>query len=81
MVYLHVCSHVLSACSFRCTSFTASEGAAYCRANGMTAVSLDSAAKEREFGSLLTRYCAIKFKWHHVFCNLLFIALCTVAIL
>jgi len=38
-----------------CTSFTASEGAAYCRANGMTAVSLDSAAKEREFGSLLTR--------------------------
>merc|ERR1712141_359767 len=31
-----------------CTSFTASEGAAYCRANGMTAVSLDSADKVRE---------------------------------
>merc|ERR1712183_976387 len=36
-------------------SFTASEGAAYCRANGMTAVSLDSADKEREFSSLLVR--------------------------
>ena len=40
----------------RCSSFTASEGAAYCRANGMTAVSLDSDAKEREFGNLLVRW-------------------------
>ena len=38
-----------------CSSFTASEGAAYCRANGMTAVSLDSADKERELSSLLVR--------------------------
>ena len=38
-----------------CSSFTASEGAAYCRANGMSAVSLDSPGKEREFSSLLAR--------------------------
>ena len=38
-----------------CTSFTASEATAYCQANGMTAVSLDSSAKEREFSSLLVR--------------------------
>ena len=41
--------------SFRCTSFTASEGEAYCRANGMTAVSLDNSAKERELSGLLVR--------------------------
>ena len=39
----------------RCTSFTASEGEAYCRANGMSAVSLDNSAKERELSGLLVR--------------------------
>ena len=39
----------------RCTSFTASEAEAYCRANGMSAVSLDNSAKERELSGLLVR--------------------------
>merc|ERR1719384_2094607 len=38
-----------------CSSFTASEGEAYCRANGMAAVSLDNSAKERELSGLLVR--------------------------
>merc|ERR1712025_999428 len=37
------------------TSFTASEGAAYCALNGMRPISLDTPAKEREFSSLLVR--------------------------
>jgi len=38
-----------------CTSFTASQGAAYCRSNGMQPVSLDTPQKERELGQLLVR--------------------------
>jgi len=38
-----------------CTSFTASEGAAYCSSNGMRAVSLDTPQKESDLMNLLTR--------------------------
>jgi len=38
-----------------CTSFTRSQGAAYCRAQGMRPISLDTPAKEREFTGLVSR--------------------------
>jgi len=38
-----------------CTSFTSSEGAAFCRSQGMRPVSLDTPAKENEFTSLVAR--------------------------
>lgn len=38
-----------------CTSFGVTQGEAFCRANGMKAISLDSAAKEREFLGLVAR--------------------------
>merc|ERR1711915_791019 len=38
-----------------CSKFTQSEGEAFCRANGMQAISLDSSAKEREFLGLLAK--------------------------
>ena len=38
-----------------CTDFTQSQGVAFCRSNGMRAVSLDSAAKETEFKRLVVR--------------------------
>jgi len=38
-----------------CSSFTAGEGAAFCRSQGMRAVSLDTPAKEREFTGLVGR--------------------------
>lgn len=38
-----------------CTQFTQSEGAAYCRSNGMNPVSLDDPSKEAEFVSLVAR--------------------------
>merc|ERR1712038_841536 len=38
-----------------CTSFTQSQGEAFCRNNGMRAISIDSASKEREFTGLVAR--------------------------
>jgi len=38
-----------------CSKFTQSEGEAFCRANGMKAISLDSSAKEREFLGLIAK--------------------------
>merc|ERR1712186_77301 len=38
-----------------CSKFTQPEGEAFCRANGMKAISLDSAAKEREFLSQVVK--------------------------
>merc|ERR1711915_1081924 len=38
-----------------CSKFTQSEGEAFCRANGMQAISLGSSAKEREFLGLLAK--------------------------
>jgi len=38
-----------------CSKFGANDGASFCRANNMKPISLDSAAKEREFLSLVAR--------------------------
>ena len=38
-----------------CTAFTVSSGEAFCRANGMRPISLDSSAKEKEFLGLVER--------------------------
>merc|ERR550519_2743979 len=38
-----------------CTSFTRSQGVAYCRSQGMRPISLDTPAKEREFTGLVGR--------------------------
>ena len=38
-----------------CTSFTQGQGEAFCRSNGMRAISIDNSAKEREFTSLVSR--------------------------
>ena len=38
-----------------CTSFTQSQAASFCRANGMRPISIDSSAKEREFLGLVGR--------------------------
>lgn len=38
-----------------CSSFTAGEGAAFCRSVGMRPISLDTPAKEREFTGLVRR--------------------------
>lgn len=38
-----------------CSSFTQSQGASFCRANGMRPISIDNSAKEREFTNLVSR--------------------------
>ena len=38
-----------------CNDFTQSQGEAFCRSNGMRALSIDSASKEREFTGLVAR--------------------------
>jgi len=38
-----------------CNDFTLSQGEAFCRSNGMRAISLDSPSKEQEFKNLLAR--------------------------
>merc|ERR1712127_563703 len=38
-----------------CTSFTQGQGASFCRQNGMSPISIDSSAKEREFLGLVGR--------------------------